>query len=52
MRAKNPEMMIKLAVKGMLPDNNLSRKMISRLKVYAGESHPHSAQKVQQLDLK
>lgn len=51
MRARHPEMMIKLAVKGMLPDNNLSRKMIGRLKVYAGESHPHAAQKLQQMDV-
>lgn len=52
MREKHPEKMIALAVKGMLPANNQSRKMMSRLKVYAGESHPHSAQKLQQLDVK
>lgn len=52
MRERHPEKMIALAVKGMLPANNQSRKMMSRLKVYAGESHPHAAQKLQQLDVK
>lgn len=52
LRDRHPEKMIKLAVKGMLPDNNLSRKAISRLKVYAGDTHPHAAQKLQQLDVK
>ena len=44
MREKHPDRMILLAVKGMLPKNNLSRKMHRRLKVYAGEKHPHEAQ--------
>jgi large subunit ribosomal protein L13 len=52
MRERHPEKMIALAVKGMLPANNQSRKMMTRLKVYAGESHPHAAQKLQQLDVK
>ncbi len=43
-RERHPERIIKSAVKGMLPKNNLSRQMYSRLKVYAGESHPHVAQ--------
>jgi large subunit ribosomal protein L13 len=43
-RERHPERIIKAAVKGMLPKNNLSRQMYSRLKVYAGESHPHVAQ--------
>jgi large subunit ribosomal protein L13 len=45
MRERHPDRMIKLAVKRMLPKNYLSRKMFSRLKVYAGEQHPHEAQK-------
>ena len=44
MRERHPDRLVKLAVKGMLPKNNLSRKMISRLKVYAGTEHPHEAQ--------
>jgi len=42
---KNPEEMVRLAVRRMLPKNQLARRMISRLKVYRGESHPHQAQK-------
>lgn len=44
MRAAHPERMITKAVEGMLPDNNLSRKMMRRLKVYTGAEHPHAAQ--------
>ena len=40
----HPERVIELAVKGMLPRNNLGRHMFRRLKVYAGDSHPHEAQ--------
>ena len=43
-RAKHPDRMIQQAVKGMLPRNTLSRRMFSRLKVYAGAEHPHDAQ--------
>lgn len=45
MREKSPENLIYLAVKRMLPKNKLGRKMLKRLKIYAGESHPHGAQK-------
>lgn len=48
---KNPEFAIIHAVKGMLPKNRLGRKMIRHLKVYAGENHPHSAQKPETLSL-
>ena len=41
---KNPERVIRLAVKGMLPKNNLGRQMLTRLKIYPGEEHPHQAQ--------
>jgi|TARA_B110000483_G_scaffold77878_1_gene97078 large subunit ribosomal protein L13 len=41
---KSPEMIIEKAVKGMMPKNKLSRAMLSKLKVYAGNDHPHSAQ--------
>jgi large subunit ribosomal protein L13 len=43
-RATFPERMIKQAVRGMLPKNNLARGMLRRLKVYAGAEHPHAAQ--------
>ena len=39
-----PEWVFERAVKGMLPHNRLGRKMIKKLKVYRGESHPHAAQ--------
>ncbi len=39
-----PERAIHLAVKGMLPHNKLGRKMLTKLKVYAGPEHPHAAQ--------
>ncbi len=42
---KRPEDMIRFAVKGMLPKNRLGRKLFKKLKVYAGEQHPHDAQK-------
>ena len=41
---KAPTRVIKQAVKGMLPKNTVGRGMLSRLKLYAGESHPHAAQ--------
>lgn len=43
-RAKKPESMIELAVRGMLPRNHLCRAAFTRLKVYAGPDHPHTAQ--------
>jgi len=51
MRAKKPEFIIHQAVKGMLPKNRLGRKLITNLKVYAGENHPHAAQKPEMLSL-
>ncbi len=48
MRAKHPDRMIKLAVKGMMPKNTLCRNAFKRLKVYADASHPHAAQKPRQ----
>lgn len=51
MLEKKPEDLIRLAVKGMLPKNRLSRKLVTKLKVYAGPEHPHDAQKPQPLAL-
>jgi large subunit ribosomal protein L13 len=39
-----PENVIKMAVEGMLPKTQLGKQMLTKLKVYAGENHPHSAQ--------
>ena len=46
-----PEEMVRLAVRGMLPKNRLSRKLVTKLKVYAGPEHPHSAQKPELLTI-
>jgi len=44
MLENNTEKLYKLAVRGMLPKNTLSRQVIKKLKVYAGAEHPHTAQ--------
>ena len=44
MMDRHPDRVIRQAVKGMLPKNSLGRKMLKRLKVYTGTSHPHEAQ--------
>lgn len=43
-RENEPQRMIYSAVKGMLPKNMLARQIIKKLKIYAGDEHPHSAQ--------
>lgn len=48
---RKPEMVIKLAVRGMLPKTKLGNKMIKKLKVYKGENHPHQAQNPQYLEI-
>ena len=48
---KRPEDLIRFAVKGMLPKNRLGRKMLTKLKVYAGGEHPHKAQEPEVLAL-
>jgi large subunit ribosomal protein L13 len=45
--ARNPERVVRLAVKGMLPKGPLGRQMIKRLRVYGGANHPHIAQNPQ-----
>ena len=42
---EKPEEAVRKAVKGMLPKNRLSNKVIKKLKVYKGPQHPHGAQK-------
>ena len=44
MLAEKPENLIRIAVQGMLPKTNLGRKMLTKLKVYSGNAHPHEAQ--------
>ncbi|MBY0277095.1 50S ribosomal protein L13 [Candidatus Binatia bacterium] len=44
MLADKPERLVRTAVQGMLPKNRLSRRLITKLKVYAGAEHPHAAQ--------
>jgi large subunit ribosomal protein L13 len=51
LRAKNPVRMVEEAVRGMLPKTKLGRAMFQKLKVYAGDTHPHQAQKPSPLAL-
>jgi len=48
---KAPEQVIEIAVKGMLPKGPLGREMFKKLKVYAGDNHPHTAQQPQALEI-
>lgn len=50
-RAKHPEKLITHAVRGMVPKNRLGRVLMTKLKVYKGPNHPHSAQQPAQLKL-
>ena len=51
LQAKKPEMVLEVAVKGMLPKGPLGRAMFRKLKVYAGSEHKHAAQQPQVLDI-
>ncbi|MDD5668522.1 MAG: 50S ribosomal protein L13, partial [Candidatus Omnitrophica bacterium] len=51
MLARKPETVIKLAVKRMLPYGPLARRLIKKLKVYAADKHPHSAQQPEVIKL-
>ena len=42
--ATRPERIVEKAIKGMIPHNTLGRQMLSKLKIYAGPTHPHQAQ--------
>ncbi|MDD4872399.1 MAG: 50S ribosomal protein L13 [Kiritimatiellae bacterium] len=48
-RERHPDRLIVQAVKRMLPKNNTARKIMTRLKIYAGDKHPHVAQKPRQV---
>ncbi|MCC5792363.1 MAG: 50S ribosomal protein L13 [Legionellaceae bacterium] len=51
LQERNPVKIMELAVKGMLPKNPLGRAMYSKLKVYAGSEHPHTAQQPRKLEI-
>ena len=48
---KKPEELLKLAVKRMLPSGALAKKQLSKLKIYSGKEHPHSAQNPKIIDV-
>jgi large subunit ribosomal protein L13 len=48
---KQPEQIIRYAIKGMMPKTILGKQMLKKLKVYAGPNHPHQAQKPKEIDL-
>ena len=48
----NPEEVIKMAVEGMLPKTRLGKQMLSKLKVYTGDQHPHAAQQPAEMKIK
>ena len=52
MKEKYPVEMVERAIKGMLPKGRLGRQMYKKLFVYAGEEHPHMAQKPSKLEVK
>jgi large subunit ribosomal protein L13 len=51
MISKHPEKVIRFAVRGMLPKTKLGDKLINKLKVYAGETHPHASQTPESLNI-
>lgn len=51
MREKQPEKIIEKAVKGMMPHNRLSKQQLTKLKVYAGQEHPHAGQNPEVFEL-
>ena len=51
MLERQPEEVLRKAVKGMLPRNKLGRAQLTKLKVYAGTEHPHAAQQPKELEI-
>ncbi len=51
MMDRKPEEVLRLAVERMLPKTTLGRKMIKKLKIYAGAEHPHAAQMPVKVDM-
>lgn len=52
MRAKTPERILELAIKGMLPVNKLAAGRMARLRVFNGENHDHTAQTPEKVEVK
>ncbi len=52
LHARHPDRVLKLAVKGMLPKGPLGYAMIKKMKIYAGASHPHTAQQPKTLEIR
>lgn len=52
MRDKKPEDILRLAIKGMLPKNKLQDERLTRLKIFAGSEHTHSAQQPKKVEVK
>ncbi|MGA1539590.1 MAG: 50S ribosomal protein L13 [Chthoniobacterales bacterium] len=48
-QARRPELLVERAVRGMIPHNRLGRAQFTKLKVYAGNEHPHAAQQPKEL---
>jgi len=48
--AKHPDRVLRQAVKGMMPDGPLGRRLLGKLKIYAGSQHPHTAQQPKPVD--
>ena len=51
LKEKKPEFILMNSIKGMLPHNRLGKKILTHLKIYAGDVHPHTSQKPVQLEL-
>ena len=51
MLQRNPDRVLRAAVWGMVPHNKLGRALMKKLKIYAGDEHPHEAQQPKRLDL-
>lgn len=51
LRKKNPERLVELSIKGMLPDNRLGRQQFKKLHVYQGSEHKHAAQQPKVVDI-
>lgn len=52
LRDEHPDRIIKFAIWGMIPHNSLGRQIMTKLRIYAGSNHPHSAQKPEALEIK
>lgn len=51
MMKKDPTFAMRNAIKGMLPHNRLGRRQLLHVKIYAGENHPHAAQKPEKIEM-